>query len=178
MKKIVLLGATVIAALSLAACGGKSSNPADSNKTTQSSSSTTAPTQVNKDIAKELETKFNTNGEKNVKVSIETDVVDEQSVTDKNGNAKGHQIIHVEIVNADALKTMKAAKDALDSNTADETQTQAIAGVQTIVADEAKKLANDNDTISCGWSLEDADHTQLIALSTRKENVIAIAGQQ
>lgn len=187
MKKVLGIIAVACTALTLAACGSSnSSSSKDSSaksakveKKASSSSETagTQPTKLNQQIADELVKKFNDDGDKNVKAEVQTDVVDDQSATNKDGQAQGHQVIKVTIIGAEALKTMKDAKEALDSNTADDTQTQSIAGVQTIVEEEAKKLGNDNDTISMGWPLEDADHTQLIALATRKENVIAIAGQ-
>ena len=172
MKKF-LVGATILLGLALAGCSS-SSNDAGSNQSSTSESTTTAPTAKNKAIAKEVAAKFNTNGETMVKVSVQTDVVDEQSKTNKNGDAQPHQIIDVRLVDPEGLKNMKAAKDALDSNSATDDQKTAIAGTQTIIADEAKKLENDYDTIQLGWQLEDADNIQLVALSTRKENIISI----
>lgn len=180
MKKIALITTALVTVLCLSACSQKSANKSSNSNhnSPMTKPSKTAPTAINKSIAKELEDKFNRDDEKNVNVSIETDVADEQSVTDKHGKMQGHQIIKVTIVDPQALKTMKAAKAALDSNSADETQTQSIAGIQMVIADAAQKLSNDYDTISVGWPLEDTAHTQLIALATRKKNIIAIAGQQ
>jgi hypothetical protein len=69
---------------------------------------------------------------------------------------------------------MKAAKDALDSNTANDTQKLSIKGVQVNVEEEAKKLANDKDQIEFGWTLGSADQLDLIAKSTKTKNLIDI----
>ena len=114
MKKVIGFAMIALASLSLAACGSQS-NGKSAKKSGDVASKSEQPTATNKKIAKELEAKFNTDGEKNVETKIQTDVADD---TDKTG----HQVIQVILTNQDSLKNMKAAKDALDSNTANDTQ--------------------------------------------------------
>lgn len=166
MKKVIGFAMIALASLSLAACGSQS-NGKSANKSGDVASKSEQPTATNKKIAKELEAKFNTDGEKNVETKIQTDVADD---TDKTG----HQVIQVILTNQDSLKNMKAAKDALDSNTANDTQKLSIKGVQVNVEEEAKKLANDKDQIEFGWTLGSADQLVLIAKSTKTKNLIDI----
>ncbi|EPC32143.1 hypothetical protein Lpp120_1605 [Lacticaseibacillus paracasei subsp. paracasei Lpp120] len=166
MKKVIGFAMIALASLSLAACGSQS-NGKSANKSGDIASKSEQPTATNKKIAKELEAKFNTDGEKNVETKIQTDVADD---TDKTG----HQVIQVILTNQDSLKNMKAAKDALDSNTANDTQKLSIKGVQVNVEEEAKKLANDKDQIEFGWTLGSADQLDLIAKSTKTKNLIDI----
>jgi uncharacterized pyridoxal phosphate-containing UPF0001 family protein len=166
MKDVLGFVLIVLASVGMAACGSQSSDKSTSQNSL-TASKTTQPTTLNKRIAQELETRFNTNGENNVETKIQTDVADD---TDKTG----HQVIQVIIINQAALKNMKTAKDALDSNTANDTQKMSIKGVQVNIEEEAKKLGNKKDQIEFGWTRGSANQLDLIAKSAKTKNLINV----
>lgn len=169
MKKTVLFTALVGLTLTLGACSNNGSkDAADSSKSSVVKKEKTANEKLADQIAKE----FNTDGQKIVKASVDKDVVDDQSKTDKNGNQKPHEVIKIMVTDKDTINKLKADKKAIDDGTATDDQKMYIAGIQEIISKNAKKLSNSNDVISFGYET-DADNTELIASSMKDKDIIA-----
>lgn len=177
MKKYVL-GLVLIFALSGCSSGSSSNSDANSSNESSSISSSSAiestvessATPVNdqnlEDVAKIMEDKFNTDGEKLVKVEIEKDVIDDTS-------DDAHSVIKVTVIDDEARKNMQTMKDAVDSNTADDTQRTSIYGIQLNVEEAAQQLENENDIVQF-INPDTNGNNIVIAMSKKNENIIPL----
>lgn len=178
MKKAVLgISVLVFSTVLLAACGNNndassksesSSSVAASSKTEESTSATTQnANQANLDqAAKQLEDKFNTDGEKLVKVEVQNDVTDDTADVP-------HSVIEVRVIDDEGRKSLVAAQDAINSNTATDEQRTQIYGIQVNVEEVAKTLENENDTIQ--FIVPDTNGNNIaIALANKTENIIPL----
>lgn len=168
MKKMITIGVTALAALSLAACGN--SNSKDSSSSSKASITKVAASSTNQKIAKDVAKEFNTNGEKTVKTTVETNIVDDQSKKDKNGNQVAHQEVKIMVQDKSTISKLKKDKAAIDNGSATSDQKMYIASIQDIITKAAKKL-NSTDTIIFGYE-EDNDNIVLIAKSMKSKNII------
>lgn len=171
MKKVALFAALVGLSLTLGACSSSNSNK-DSADSSKKTSVVKKEKTANEKLADQIAKEFNTDGQKLVEASVDKDVIDDQSKTDKDGNAKPHEVIKIMVTDKDTIKKLKAAKEAVDSNTASDDQKMYIAGIQDIITKNAKKLSNSNDVVSFGYAM-DADNTALIASSMKDKDIIA-----
>lgn len=165
MKKLYSLSAIALLSIGLVACN-------NSKDSSTKSSTTQVGSSANRKLAKDLDKQFNTDGQKVVKATVETDVVDDQSVTDIKGNQKPHEVINVNVIDKETADKLKTDKTAIDDGSATTDQEMYIAGIQEIISKEAKKLSNENDTIKFGHKT-DADNTDVYALSSKTKDVIA-----
>ncbi|WP_024748152.1 hypothetical protein [Levilactobacillus namurensis] len=167
MKKLITLSLATLTTLSLVACS--SSKSSSSNGDSRSTSSKVASTQ-NEKIAKRVSKEFNTDGEKVVTTKIETNVVDDQSKTNKNGDQVPHESIKILVTDKATKNKIKKDKAAIDNGSATYDQKMYILGIQETISNAAKKL-NNKDTISFGYQ-EDSDNSVLVALSMKNKDVI------
>lgn len=165
MRKVISISAIILAALSLAACSNSSNKSAKSSST--SSPETRTISSTNERIAKSLTKEF---GADTVDVKVQTDVVDDQSKTDKNGNQVPHQEIRVLVTDKKILDKVKKDKEAIESNKANNNQKLYILGIQETVAKQAKKLSG-NDTIFFGYEI-DTNQYEGVALANKDKNII------
>ena len=160
----------------LSACGDKNdaaaSKNSESSATVASSSKTVESSATNEDqanleqAAKQLEEKFNSDGEKLVKVEVQNDVKDDTSDS-------AHAVIEVRVINDESRKSLEEAQNALNSNTATDAQRTQIYGIQVNVEEVAKTLENDNDTIKFIVPSTNGNN-MAIALANKTENIIPL----
>lgn len=179
MKKIVL---GLVLVFGLSACSSTPEKSLDSSSKTSSteitstsetvvsnSDSSEAPA-VNEEnlnaVAKVLDEKFNTDGETLVKVEIENDVIDDTSDV-------AHSVITATVTDSEARKNMETMQDAVNSNTADDTQRTSIYGIQVNVEEVAKQLENENDVVKF-VNPDSNGNSIVIAMSKKNENIIPL----
>lgn len=169
MKKVIVLGIVVLALSGCGSTGGTSdSTKNEKNEVTTSQTNSTSNQDKDnlKSVAKELEDKFNTDGEKLVKVETTNDVTDSTS-------DKPHSVIEVRVIDDEARKNMQEMKNAVDSNTATEEQLTAIYGIQLNIEEAAKKLKNENDIVQF-VNPDTNGNNVVIALANKTENIIPL----
>lgn len=174
MKKIMLgFGVLIFSTILLSACGNASaSKSSESSATVASSSKTVESSATNENqanleqAAKQLEEKFNSDGEKLVKVEVQNDVKDDTSDS-------AHAVIKVRVINDESRKSLEEAQNALNSNTATDAQRTQIYGIQVNVEEVAKTLENDNDTIEFIVPSTNGNN-MAIALANKTENIIPL----
>lgn len=161
MKKLTLIGVTILTALSLAACSNKTSENTNSKESTSKLSPITKEgktdnskfNSVISDIKSQLDPK--SEGGWNYKITneyISKGTIIEVSPTYKSG--------------AENLK--KIYDDANSGNT--DSQVAKLA-LQKIISDTAKKLPDDNSEITLGYSI-DSDNSVLLAASTKEKDIM------
>lgn len=169
-------GVLIFSTVLLSACGNKNeasaSKSSESSATVASSSKTVESSATNENqanleqAAKQLEEKFNSDGEKLVKVEVQNDVKDDTSDS-------AHAVIEVRVINDESRKSLEEAQNALNSNTATDAQRTQIYGIQVNVEEVAKTLENDNDTIKFIVPSTNGNN-MAIALANKTENIIPL----
>jgi len=161
MKKLAL-GVALLASITLlTACGNSSSSSASGNSTKfEKVDKSKIPTATNKKIAKQVEKELNKDG-KVGKVTVETDVHDDQSASDKDGNTKPHQIVHALITDKPLIKKIETDND--DSDMFKE-------GIKEIADHHSSKLKG-HDTLTIDYEI-DADQYQTIALNNKNGRIV------
>ncbi len=169
-------GVLIFSTALLSACGDK--NDAAASKSSESSatvasssktveSSTTSENKANlEQAAKQLEEKFNTNGEKHVKVEISDNVLDSTS-------DKPHAEIEVRSIDDEERKSLENIQDAINSNSATDEQKTIIYGIQKNIEEVAKTLENDNDVITFIVPITNGSKIA-IAQANKTENIIPL----
>ena len=167
MKKLVLLGVTVLGITSLAACSSNSSKTTNSKSTEKSSSVAVKKVDNSKfdTIVNELKKDFDKDNEGLITTKIENDVIDSDF-------PKGHTIIKVMTTNK-STDNIKNMLDAINGNTATDSQKLGIQAIRQEVSDVAKKLPDNTTEINFGYAI-DSDNTQLVAASTKVKDIIPI----
>ncbi|APX73144.1 hypothetical protein M5C72_08630 [Companilactobacillus allii] len=160
MKKMAL-GILLLSMMTLAtACGNNSSTKNSSSTKTESVDKNKIPTANNKKIAKQVEKELNKDG-KVGKVSVETEVHDDQSATKKDGSTKPHQVVH-------ALITDKALIKKIDANGNDVDMLKE--GIKEIADDYSPELKG-HDTITIDYEIDDSQYNT-IALNNKNGRII------
>ena len=166
-------GVLIFSTVLLIACVNASASKSSENSATVASSSKTVESSAtNEDqanleqAAKQLEEKFNSDGEKLVKVDVQNDVKDDTSDS-------AHAVIEVRVINDESRKSLEEAQNALNSNTATDAQRTQIYGIQVNVEEVAKTLENDNDTIKFIVPSTNGNN-MAIALANKTENIIPL----
>lgn len=168
MKKLSLLGITALSVLVLGACSSNNSDTKESSTETANTAQTSESNSesANSSVAKELETKFNTDGNKTVEVTTEKDVVDDQSETP-------HEVIVVKVVDDTTRKNMIAISDAQSTDSLTDEQKMTLLGIQQIVADAARNLNSINDSVQFTY-LDNENNNMILAYSTKTADVIPL----
>lgn len=168
-KKILTLGLALSATILLSACGGNDKK--DKENTTTSSSVVKVETKKEidnskyDDVVKSLQSELNPENDSDFKVEIENDVKDSDF-------PDGHTVINV-LLSGETAKGTKEIVDAIDSNTADDTQKLVISAFKQKVSEIAKNLPDDTTTIDLKY-LVDADQYRVIAKSSKTNDFIPL----
>ena len=168
-KKIITLGLLFSASIMLAACGGNEKK--DKENTTVSSSVVKTETKKEvdnskyDDVVKSLQSELNPENDSDFTVEIENDVKDSDF-------QDGHTVINV-LLSGEAAKGTKEIVEAIDSNTADDTQKLVISAFKQKVSEIAKNLPDDTTTIELKY-LIDADQYRVIAKSSKTNDFIPL----
>lgn len=168
-KKILTLGLALSATVLLSACGGNDKK--DKENTTVSSSVVQVETKKEvdnskyDDVVKSLQSELNPENNSDFTIKIENNVADSDF-------PDGHNIINV-LLSGEAAKGTKEIIDAIDSNTADDTQKLVISAFKQKVSEIAKNLPDDTTTIELKY-LVDADQYRVIAKSSKTNDFIPL----
>ena len=171
-KKILTLGLTLSATILLAACGSS-----DKKETTAKSSTITSSSIVEKETKKEvdnsqydsvvksLQSELNPENSSDFKIEIENDVKDSDF-------QDGHTVINV-LLSGETAKGTKEIVDAIDSNTADDTQKLVISAFKQKISEIAKNLPDDTTGIELKYQIA-ADQYRVVAYSTKTKDIIPL----
>lgn len=171
-KKILTLGLLLSATVLLAACGSS-----DKKETTAKSSTTTSSSIVEKEAKKEvdnsqydsvvksLQSELNPENDSDFTIEIENNVQDSDF-------PDGHDVINI-LLSGEAAKGTKEIVEAIDSNTADDTQKLVISAFKQKISEIAKNLPDDTTTIDLKY-LVDADQYRVIAKSSKTNDFIPL----
>lgn len=171
MKKVILGSITLLSVVTLAACSNSKTSSSTSSSTSTSQTSTTASSSKKVDnsvydsVVKELKDNLNPEDNSNFTVEIENNVADSDF-------PDGHNVINITLSNEGA-DTMKQIIEAVDSNTADETQKVILQAYRQTISEAAKTLPDDTTTIALRYKV-DADQYRVVALSSKNEDVIPV----
>ena len=167
-KKILTLGLALSATVLLSACGG---NDKKDNNTTASSSVVKVETKKEIDnskydsVVKSLQSELNPENDSDFTIEIENNVADSDF-------QDGHTVINV-LLSGEAAKGTKEIVDAIDSNTADDTQKLVISAFKQKVSETAKNLPDDTTTIELKYLIA-ADQYRVIAKSSKTNDFIPL----
>lgn len=168
-KKILTLGLALSATVLLSACGGNDKK--DKENTTVSSSVVQVETKKEvdnskyDDVVKSLQSELNPENDSDFKVEIENDVQDSDF-------QDGHTVINV-LLSGEAAKGTKEIVDAIDSNTADDTQKLVISAFKQKISEIAKNLPDDTTGIELKYQIA-ADQYRVVAYSTKTKDIIPL----
>ena len=139
-----------------------SSSTSSSTSTSQSSttsSSKKVDNSVYDSVIKELNDNLNPDNDSNFTVEVENNVADSDF-------PDGHNVINITL-------SMKQIIEAVDSNTADETQKVILQAYRQTISEAAKTLPDDTTTIALRYKV-DADQYRVVALSSKNEDIIPV----
>lgn len=171
MKKVILGSITLLSVVTLAACSNSKTSSSTSSSTSTSQTSTTASSSKKVDnsvydsVVKELKDNLNPEDNSNFTVEIENNVADDNF-------PDGHNVINITLSNEGA-DTMKQIIEAVDSNTADETQKVILQAYRQTISEAAKTLPDGTTTIALRYKV-DADQYRVVALSSKNEDIIPV----
>ncbi|CAI3485424.1 lipoprotein [Enterococcus cecorum] len=168
-KKILTLGLALSATVLLAACGGNEKK--DKENTTVSSSVVKTETKKEvdnskyDDVVKSLQSELNPENDSDFTIEIENNVADSDF-------PDGHDVINV-LLSGEAAKGTKEIVEAIDSNTADDTQKLVISAFKQKISEIAKNLPDDTTGIELKYQIA-ADQYRVVAYSTKTKDIIPL----
>ena len=173
MKKLLTTSAILLTASVLVACSNNQSATKDSSekpKTEQkntTSTNTKAKVDNSKydDLISEIKSKLDPESTGAISVKIKNDVIDSDS-------SEPHDTIMI-LLTGTAKNSAKEALDAVNSNSATTDQNNAITLIPMSISEFAKKLPDDNTTLSLGYE-KSADQYDLIAKSSKQKDFIPV----
>lgn len=171
MKKAILGSITLLSVVTLAACSSNSDTSSSTSSSTSTSQSSTTSSSKKVDnsvydsVIKELNDNLNPDNDSNFTVEVENNVADSDF-------PDGHNVINITLSNEGA-DTMKQIIEAVDSNTADETQKVILQAYRQTISEAAKTLPDDTTTIALRYKV-DADQYRVVALSSKNEDIIPV----
>lgn len=171
MKKVILGSITLLSVVTLAACSSNSNTSSSTSSSTSTSQTSTTSSSAKVDnsvydsVVKELNETLNPENDSNLTIKIENNVSDDNF-------PDGHNVISI-LLSDEAASGMKEVIEAVDSNTADDSQELVLKAWRQSVSDIAKKLPDDTTTISVKYKL-DANQYRVVALSSKNEDIIPV----
>ena len=173
MKKLLSTSAILLSATLLVACSNNQSTTKDSSeppKTEQknpTSTNTKAKVDNSKydDLISEIKSKLDPESTGAISVKIQNNVIDSDS-------SEPHDTIMI-LLTGTAKDSAKESLDAVNSNSATTDQNNAITLIRMAISEFAKKLPDDNTTLSLGYE-KSADQYDLIAKSSKQKDIIPV----
>lgn len=173
MKKLLSTSAILLSATLLVACSNNQSATKDSSeqlKTEQknaTSTNTKAKVDNSKydDLISEIKSKLDPESTGAISVKIQNNVIDSDS-------SEPHDTIMI-LLTGTAKDSAKESLDAVNSNSATTDQNNAITLIRMAISEFAKKLPDDNTTLSLGYE-KSADQYDLIAKSSKQKDIIPV----
>lgn len=167
-KKILTLGLALSATVLLSACGGndkKDNNTAASSSVVKVETKKEVDNSQYDDVVKSLQSELNPENDSDFTIEIENNVADSDF-------PDGHDIINV-LLSGEAAKGTKEMVEAIDSNTADDTQKLVISAFKQKISEIAKNLPNDTTGIELKYQIA-ADQYRVVAYSTKTKDIIPL----
>ena len=173
MKKLLITTTILLSATVLVACSNNQSNSEASSEQlkTEQKNITSTDTKSKVDNSKydelisEIKSKLDPESIGAINVKIQNNVVDSDS-------SEPHDTIMI-LLTGTAKDSAKKALDAVNSNSATTDQNNAITLIRMTVSEYAKKLPDDNTTLSLGYE-KSADQYDLIAKSSKQKDFIPV----
>ena len=173
MKKLLSTSAILLSATVLVACSNNQSTTKDSSEQPKTKQKDTASTNVKAkvdnskydDLISEIKSKLDPESTGAINVKIQNNVIDSDS-------SEPHDTIMI-LLTGTAKDSAKESLDAVNSNSATTDQNNAITLIRMAISEFAKKLPDDNTTLSLGYE-KSADQYDLIAKSSKQKDIISV----
>lgn len=173
MKKLLTTSAILLTATVLVACSSNQSTTKDSSEQPKTEQKTTTSTNTKSkvdnskydELISEIKSKLDPESTGAISVKIQNDVIDSDS-------SEPHDTIMI-LLTGTAKNSAKEALDAVNSNSATTDQNNAITLIRMSISEFAKKLPDDNTTLSLGYE-KSADQYDLIAKSSKQKDIIPV----
>ncbi|WP_049532960.1 hypothetical protein [Streptococcus pseudopneumoniae] len=173
MKKLLSTSAILLSATVLVACSNNQSatqNSSEQPKMEQkNTTSTNTKTKVDNskydNLISEIKSKLDPESTGAISVKIQNNVIDSDS-------SEPHDTIMI-LLTGTTKDSAKEALDAVNSNSATTDQNNAITLIRMSISEFAKKLPDDNTTLSLGYE-KSADQYDLIAKSSKQKDIIPV----
>ena len=173
MKKLLSTSAILLSATVLVSCSNNQSTTKDSSEQpkTEQKNTTSTNTKAKVDNSKydnlisEIKSKLDPESTGAISVKIQNNVINSDS-------SEPHDTIMI-LLTGTAKDSAKEALDAVNSNSATTDQNNAITLIRMSISEFAKKLPDDNTTLSLGYE-KSADQYDLIAKSSKQKDIIPI----
>ena len=173
MKKLLSTSAILLSATVLVACSNNQSatqNSSEQPKMEQkNTTSTNTKTKVDNskydNLISEIKSKLDPESTGAISVKIQNNVLDSDS-------SEPHDTIMI-LLTGTTKDSAKEALDAVNSNSATTDQNNAITLIRMSISEFAKKLPDDNTTLSLGYE-KSADQYDLIAKSSKQKDFIPV----
>ena len=173
MKKLLTTTAILLSATALVACSNNQSTSKGSSEQpkTEQKNTTSTDTKAKVDNSKydelisEIKSKLDPESTGAISVKIQNNVIDSDS-------SEPHDTIMI-LLTGTAKDSAKKSLDAVNSNSATTDQNNAITLIRMTISEYAKKLPDDNTTLSLGYE-KSADQYDLIAKSSKQKDIIPV----
>ena len=173
MKKLLITTTILLSATVLVACSNNQSTSKDNTeqpKTKQkNTTSTDTKTKVDNskydELISEIKSKLDPESTGAISVKIQNNVIDSDS-------SEPHDTIMI-LITGTAKDKAKEALGAVQSNSATTDQKNAITLLRMSISEFAKKLPDENATLSLGYE-KSADQYDLIAKSSKQKDIIPV----
>ncbi|HHK6511088.1 putative lipoprotein [Streptococcus pneumoniae] len=173
MKKLLTTTTIFLSASVLVACSNSQSTSKDNTEQpkTEQKNTTSTDTKAKVDNSKyddlisEIKSKLDPESTGAISVKIQNNVIDSDS-------SEPHDAIMI-LLTGTAKDSVKETLDAVYSNSATTDQNNAITLLRMSISEYAKKLPDDNTTLSLGYE-KSADQYDLIAKSSKQKDIIPV----
>ena len=173
MKKLLSTSAILLSATLLVACSNNQSTTKDSSEQPKTEQKNTTSTNTKakvdnskyNDLISEIKSKLDPESTGAISVKIQNNVIDSDS-------SEPHDTIMI-LLTGTAKDSAKESLDAVNSNSATTDQNNAITLISMAISEFAKKLPDDNTTLSLGYE-KSADQYDLIAKSSKQKDIISV----
>lgn len=173
MKKLLTTTTILLSATALVACSNNQSTSKDNTEQpkTEQKNTTSTDTKAKVDNSKydelisEIKSKLDPESTGAISVKIQNNVTDSTS-------SEPHDAIMI-LITGTAKDKAKEALDAVQSNSATTDQKNAITLLRMSISEFAKKLPDENTTLSLGYE-KSADQYDLIAKSSKQKDIIPV----
>ncbi|WP_261062906.1 hypothetical protein [Streptococcus mitis] len=173
MKKLLTTTTILLSATVLVACSNNQSTSKDNTEQpkTEQKNTTSTDTKAKVDNSKydelisEIKSKLDPESTGAINVKIQNNVVDSES-------SEPHDTIMI-LITGTAKDKAKEALGAVQSNSATTDQKNAITLLRMSISEFAKKLPDENATLSLGYE-KSADQYDLIAKSSKQKDIIPV----
>ena len=173
MKKLLSTSAILLSATVLVACSNNQSATQNSSEqpkmeqknTTSTNTKTKVDNSKYNNLISEIKSKLDPESTGAISVKIQNNVIDSDS-------SEPHDTIMI-LLTGTTKDSAKEALDAVNSNSATTDQNNAITLIRMSISEFAKKLPDDNTTLSLGYE-KSADQYDLIAKSSKQKDIIPV----